>query len=183
MFKPSDPLWIFGYGSLVWRPNMPFDEHRACFISGYRRRFWQGSTDHRGTPSSPGRVVTLLPRQGEFCWGIAYRVVAKDRERVITQLDHREKVGYDRHVVPVRAHAAAKPFAEAVVYVATTDNVNYLGCAPLPEIADQVVASSGPSGTNVEYVLELAQALRSIGATDNHVFRLEALVRRRLESG
>lgn len=178
MFKP---LWIFGYGSLVWRPDIPFVDRRPCFIEGYRRRFWQGSTDHRGTVGAPGRVVTLLPKGGERCWGVAYRIGDSARDGVMARLDHREKGGYSRHVEPVVAEVGEPPFAEAVVYVATTKNENYLGCAPLPDIADQVVASVGPSGTNVEYVLKLAETLRAIGAEDSHVFRLEALVRERLE--
>lgn len=179
MRRLDDSLWIFGYGSLVWRPGIPFEEKRPCFITGFRRRFWQGSTDHRGTPEAPGRVVTLLPRSDERCWGVAYRIATDDVAAVVSQLDHREQGGYSRHTALVREAEHAPPFAEAVVYVATTDNTNYLGCAPLPEIADQVVASHGPSGSNVEYVLELARALRAMGARDDHVFRLEALVRAR----
>lgn len=169
----SADTWIFGYGSLVWRPAFPFEERRAGFIQGWTRRFWQGSTDHRGVPGAPGRVVTLVPEAGASCWGIAYRVAAADRERVLSKLDHREKGGYARHEVDV--HAAGARIA-ALVYVATGDNPNYLGPAPLSEIAAQVLRSRGPSGPNPEYVLRLAEALRGIGADDSHVFELAAEV-------
>jgi cation transport regulator ChaC len=69
-----EALWIFGYGSLVWRPSFPFAERRGAWIDGFARRFWQGSTDHRGVPGAPGRVVTLEPDARARCFGVAYRV-------------------------------------------------------------------------------------------------------------
>jgi glutathione-specific gamma-glutamylcyclotransferase len=174
-------MWVFGYGSLMWRVGFPFEARRPGYINGYRRRFWQGSSDHRGVPGAPGRVVTLLGAEPETrCWGMAYRVADDHVDDVVARLDHREKGGYERVAVPVY-DATASPFAEGVAYIATPSNPAYLGCAPLPAIAEQVVASSGPSGDNSEYVLELADALRAIGADDGHVFRLERLVRERLD--
>lgn len=169
-------MWIFGYGSLMWRAGFSFEERRPGYIVGYRRRFWQGSTDHRGIPGAPGRVVTLLPRDGERCWGMAYRIAEREAPGVLAELDQREKGGYDRAWAQVHDGAGAS-FAEALIYLATPANPNYLGCAPLPAIADQVRSASGPSGDNREYVLMLAAALRDIGAADPHVFRLEALLR------
>jgi cation transport protein ChaC len=74
-------LWVFGYGSLIWNPNIKFDEQRKCCIKGYARRFWQGSNDHRGTKEKPGRVVTLVSQDEDgrcgdtLCtWGVAYLV-------------------------------------------------------------------------------------------------------------
>jgi len=167
--------WIFGYGSLVWRPAFPYEERQPAFIRGFVRRFWQGSTDHRGVPKAPGRVVTLVPRGGATTWGTAYRIADEERDEVMAQLDHREQGGYTHHRTMIFARDGSV-VEEALVYVATDANPNWLGEAPLEKIAEQVRASTGPSGDNVEYVVELARALRDMGADDPHVFGLEALV-------
>ena len=167
-----DPLWVFGYGSLVWRPAFPYAERRPARLPGWSRRFWQGSTDHRGVPGAPGRVVTLVEEPGAVCWGVAYRVAPPERERVLARLDHREKGGYDRRVVRLSGPGAEG--LASLVYLATPENPNYLGPAPLEVIAAQVRRSVGPSGPNLEYVQRLAAALRRLGARDEHVFALEA---------
>jgi cation transport protein ChaC len=172
----DDPLWVFGYGSLVWRPAFAYVEKRAGMIRGYRRRFWQGSTDHRGTPSDPGRVVTLIPAEAGQCWGMAYRVSSDERTSVLANLDHRERGGFSREQVEVRFESRAA--VSALVYIATESNPNYLGPASEVDIAKQIHASHGPSGSNLEYALRLADGLRAIGAADDHVFAVAALLER-----
>lgn len=169
-----DDLWVFGYGSLVWRPDFPFEERRTGYVTGWARRFWQGSTDHRGVPGAPGRVVTLVRDADATCWGTAYRIGADRRDAVLARLDHREKGGYAREQVQVRHRAQT---VDALMYLATADNPNYLGPASAGAIAETIVRSHGPSGPNREYLLRLAEALRQMGADDPHVFELERLVR------
>lgn len=169
-------LWVFGYGSLVWRPAFAFAERRTAWIGGFARRFWQGSTDHRGVPGAPGRVVTLLPDAQARCFGVAYRVPEADVAAVLAGLDHRERGGYDRHALDL--HFADGSDTQGLVYIATPANPNYLGPASLEVIAAQVAQACGPSGTNAEYVFELARSLREMRADDDHVFALDALVRR-----
>jgi len=174
-----ESIWIFGYGSLVWRPAFPHARRQPAFVRGWTRRFWQGSTDHRGVPEAPGRVVTLVPDEHAHCWGMAYQVAGADLDDVLAQLDHREKGGYERRVAPLNFAEAAEAAesAEALLYIATSENENYLGPAPLTQIADQVRRSVGPSGPNIEYVIRLAGALREMGADDPHVFELADLLR------
>ncbi len=168
--------WIFGYGSLIWRPDFDFTDCRTAWIDGWTRRFWQGSTDHRGVPEAPGRVVTLVPDVAGRCWGVAYALAPATAPSVLAHLDHRERGGYARHEVALR-FSDGTPETTGLVYVATPENPNYLGEAPLEAIAAQVRGAHGPSGANRDYVLRLADALRTLGADDPHVFALAALIR------
>jgi len=167
------PLWIFGYGSLLWRADFPWAERRPASLRGFARRFWQASTDHRGTPDAPGRVVTLVEEAPACCHGAAYRIEASDAGQVLDQLDHRERGGYDRLSIDLEFEDGRR---EGLTYRASAGNRNYLGPAPLDEIAAQVRTARGPSGHNLEYVVRLADALRDLGRGDPHVFELERLL-------
>jgi len=174
-------LWIFGYGSLVWRPDFAHAEAVPAWSEGQQRRFWQASTDHRGTPARPGRVATLTPEPGARCRGVAYRIQSGSREEVLAYLDHREKNGYLKRTLGIELDDGRR--GEAITYVADPGGEHYLGAAPLAEMARQIRSSVGPSGPNSEYVLRLAEALRGLGASEQEeVFALEALLRR-AESG
>ncbi len=252
MSGESGSLWLFGYGSLIWKPNFPFVEKRVGWITGYKRRFWQGSTDHRGVPGAPGRVVTLIPvpspesqaatnnnksnaatattattattaaaaaadskssharssaltLDGEdepsaneypaVTCGMCYLIAGDKRKEVLQYLDVREQGGYTQALVPVywdkpTSQALTTTNAsgsggssggggsiKALIYLATTENVEYLGPAPLTAVAQQIAFSKGPSGLNSEYLFNLATALRSLSLNDAHVFALEERVK------
>ena len=131
------------------------------------RRFWQGSHDHRGTPTAPGRVATLIAEDDQVCDGVAYLVTPA----VFDHLDYREKNGYLR--VMTELCFADGSTTSGLVYIADPDNAAYLGPAPEQEIAHQIANAVGPSGSNRAYLLQLADALRALGNTDTHVFTLE----------
>ena len=171
----AQPVWVFGYGSLIWRPDFAFLEARPGYINGWTRRFWQGSHDHRGIPTDPGRVVTLIKSPGERCDGRAYLV----EPDVFEHLDHREKNGYQRKAIEVFFEADS---VTAVVYIGAPENFAYLGEAPMSDIAAQIHRCAGPSGPNAEYLLQLATALRGLGAADPHVFELEQRVQELVRS-
>ena len=171
----ADTIWLFGYGSLIWRPDIPHRRAEPAHLPGYERRFWQGSHDHRGLPHAPGRVVTLVPGRG--CDGLAFEIDFAVWQTELSKLDHREKNGYERHTVPIRFRTGGQ--TDGVVYFAHAGNFAFLGDAPLEDIAQQISDSAGPSGHNADYLFELAAALRRLDAHDPHVFELERLVRNR----
>lgn len=166
-----DEIWLFGYGSLIYKVDFPYAESATAHITGWQRRFWQGSHDHRGTPEQPGRVLTLIEVPNARCFGIAYRVTLD----VFDHLDHREKNGYLRSIQTL--YFGNGEFKQGVVYIGKPDNPAFLGEAPIEAIAQQISKSVGPSGPNTEYVHRLADALRQQGEEDEHVFEIDRLLR------
>lgn len=164
--------WIFGYGSLVWRPGFDHLERSPGYIRDFARRFWQGSPDHRGVPEAPGRVVTLAPQPGTICRGMGYRVAPESWQDVLRLLDDRESGGFERIAVELYFSDASRSAAPALVYVAQAGNPNFLGPAPLGEMVAQIRRARGKSGSNAEYLLRLAGALRELDVEDEHVFDL-----------
>lgn len=165
-------IWLFGYGSLIWRPDFPHAESRRAAVSGWRRRFWQASPDHRGVPGAPGRVVTLVEDPGARCYGVAFLVEAAARDAVFSTLDHREKNGYER--VDVTLDFDDGGAVDGVTYVAGPGNPSYVGPAPLPEMAAQIASAHGPSGPNLEYLMRLAESLDALDVHDDEVHALRA---------
>ena len=175
------PQWVFGYGSLIWRPDFEFIEAVPAALSGFARRFWQGSHDHRGLPEHPGRVVTLVSAPGETCVGMAYLIKPEIVQHTFERLDYREKNGYERWRHPLTLQCGRS--VDSLVYVAPKHNPAYLGHADANIIVHQILRSEGPSGSNISYLLELATALRRLNACDKHVFELESLARSIMNKG
>ena len=113
-----------------------------------------------------------MPEADAACEGVAYRIERTVREATFAHLDHREKNGYERLDVSIGFRDGTRE--AGIVYIATRDNHAFLGPARATEMAAHIHASAGPSGTNREYLLSLAAALRELGVHDPHVAELEA---------
>lgn len=172
-FNNQHSLWLFGYGSLIWKVDFDHIERRPAWIDGWTRRFWQGSHDHRGTPQTPGRVATLVPDSQARCFGMAYRISPE----ILSALDIREKNGYLRKLVTL--HFDDDEQSQGLLYIATQDNAAWLGDDSLERMADQIAAARGPSGPNIDYVLNLNDALNELDAPDAHVDALARLLQHR----
>jgi cation transport regulator ChaC len=163
-------IWVFGYGSLIWRPGFAFEQSAAAFVQGFTRRLDQGSPDHRGTPERLGRVATLVRSPGQVCVGVVYRLANGAASAILEALDVREQGGYERlEVTATLQDRAGHREVRAITWVATQDNAYHLGPAPVREMATQIRAAVGPSGSNLEYVVALDRALRALGHEDPHV--------------
>ena len=169
-FDRRESLWLFAYGSIIFKVDFDYIEKRPASIDHFSRRFWQGSHDHRGTITTPGRVVTLVPDINARCLGMAYRITPA----IFQHLDYREKNGYLRRQTPLHFDDGSSEIG--LIYIADDSNAAYLGPASDTDIAAQIAQSHGPSGSNRRYLLDLADALRQLKCDDKHVFSLEQLV-------
>ncbi|KAK9359567.1 ChaC-like protein-domain-containing protein [Lipomyces starkeyi] len=192
-------FWIFGYGSLIFKPPPDVEMAVPGYISGYIRRFWQKSHDHRGTPTAPGRVVTLIEREywetlddphAKFerpdsrTWGVAYKIIPEKVRHVSAVLDLREQNGYTVHLVPFSpSKSASSPLSTipTIVYIGTPDNDAFAGVeADLDGLAKLILTSKGPSGYNKEYLFKLGDALVDLHGRDGEEddYHVVDLVRR-----
>lgn len=163
----KDLIWIFGYGSIIWKTDFPFISETTGYLNGWIRRFWQASPDHRGTPEAPGRVATLLPSQTGACWGKLFLLDAQAQKQVLANLDYREKGGYERMLVDVVTTSGES--VKAVTYWGPQKNEHFLGPKPMLEMARQISHASGPSGSNRDYLFQLESALQQLGHPDRHI--------------
>lgn len=168
------PVWVFGYGSLIYKVDFPFIAKKTGYITGWQRRFWMASQDHRGTPRQPGRVLTIHPVAHARCFGVAYLI----EPEILVPLDHREQNGYLRE--NIQFTSASGEAISAITYVGDPKAPVYQKEDHHQVIADIIVNSTGPSGPNRDYLFDMAQALRDFDEVDEYIFEIEKDVRARL---
>ena len=168
-------LWIFGYGSLIWRPEFDSAEHRPALVRGWHRALRMRSRVNRGTPEEPGLVFAMLP--GGACRGMAYRLHPDQVEESLQKLWAREMVTgvYDPRFV--RAHT---PLGEVTALAFTLSRRSPACHAHLDDgqMLHILRHSRGRYGTTLEYLVETALALRAHGVHDREVERLVNLAAR-----
>jgi cation transport protein ChaC len=178
--KADQIRWVFGYGSLMWRPEFAYVDRQPATLHGRRRAFCIYSVHHRGAPERPGLVLGLAP--GGAVRGVAYRVADADWPEVYAYLREREQP--TETYVEARAHVrlADGRRVGALVFLSDTAHPQWAGLLDLEAQARLIAGARGLSGPNVDYLRDLVEHLRAAGLRDAGMERLLARVEA-LEAG
>ncbi|MCA6124833.1 gamma-glutamylcyclotransferase [Bradyrhizobium sp. WSM 1704] len=170
-------LWVFGYGSLMWKPGFEFLEQVPARLIGEHRALCVYSFDHRGTPEKPGLVLGL--DRGGACRGIAFRVAAHLRNDTVAYLRSREQTTnvYREVTRSVWLENEARQRVSALAYVVDRGHVQYAGRLSLTEQLRLVQQGHGRSGDNRDYVLSTVAAIEKQGFRDAPLHQLAAMLR------
>jgi len=172
-------LWVFGYGSLMWRPGFAFLERVPARLIGLHRSLCVYSFVHRGTPERPGLVLGL--DRGGMCCGIAFRVAAAAREKTIAYLRAREQVTtvYLETMRRIELEDKARREVQALCFIVDRSHVQYAGRLTLEQSLHHVRQAHGRSGPNRDYVLDAVAALEALGYRETELH----LLAERLKAG
>jgi cation transport protein ChaC len=179
--RDSGDLWVFGYGSLMWRPGFAYLERVPAKLIGLHRALCVFSFVHRGTPERPGLVLGI--DRGGMCRGVAYRVAASARAATVDYLRSREQVTsvYVETMRQIELEDETRRRVRALCYTVDRSHVQYAGRLTLAESLHHVRQGYGQSGANRDYVLETVRALEALGyrETDLHLLaeQLQAGIR------
>ena len=176
MTHPAQDLWVFGYGSLMWRPGFAYEEARHARLAGYRRCFCIYSVYHRGTAKRPGLVLGL--DRGGACEGIAYRVAAPQLQQTVRYLRAREQVNgvYREAHVPIGLVAGPRREVLALAYIVERAHPSYAGQLPLALQARLIRGGHGMSGNNLDYLITTLRHLAELGIRERELERLLAVI-------
>ena len=169
-------LWIFAYGSLMWRPGFEAEEVVHARLVGWRRSFCIYSRFHRGSDRRPGLVLGL--DRGGMCEGIAFRVSASNARQTLRYLREREQVGsvYREALVPVTLLSGERPEVMALAFLVERAHPSYAGDLPLAEQAHVIRGGIGRSGNNIDYLASTLAHLAALGIRERPLERLQAFV-------
>ena len=170
--RTDEDLWVFAYGSLMWRPDFPFRERVHARVTGLHRSLCIYSFVHRGTPERPGLVLGL--DRGGACRGIGYRVAAADRAATIAYLREREQATavYREAIRSMWITDTPQRQVSALCYVVDRSHPQYAGRLTLDEQLRLVLQGHGQSGANPDYVIETVKSMEAIGYREGELHQL-----------
>jgi cation transport protein ChaC len=168
--SPTGDRWVFGYGSLMWRPGFAYQERRPAIAHGRRRAFCIYSVHHRGTPERRGLVLGLAP--GGATRGAAYRVASDDWPAVYAYLQEREQPTETYFEAWAHVRLDTGVLVEALVFLSDRTHPQWAGDLTLEEQARLIAGATGLSGRNVDYLRDLVVHLREEGVADRTMQRL-----------
>jgi cation transport protein ChaC len=163
----TNDLWVFGYGSLMWRPGFAFVERVPGRLTGLHRALCVWSISHRGTPEKPGLVMGL--DRGGACVGLCFRVAAAERDATIAYLREREQVTHVYLEVTRRVHLRDGRDVEALTYVVDRGHTQYAGGLDHETQLHHVRQGHGKSGACRDYVLSTLDELHRLGLDDSRL--------------
>jgi cation transport protein ChaC len=168
-------LWVFGYASLLWRPEFHYDEHRPAFVHGWHRALRMASRINRGTPERPGLVFAMLP--GGSCHGGVFRVRRDAAPAVLESLWQREMPTgvYDPRWLACRT---AQGEVQALAFTLSRKSPQHTGRLPEHQMIEILRHARGKYGTTLEYLVATAKCLAERGVRDREIERLMALTRK-----
>ena len=169
--------WVFGYGSLMWRPGFAFVERRPATLHGRRRAFCIYSVHHRGTYERPGLVLGLAP--GGSVRGIAYRIAPRDWKDAYAYLIEREQPTETYVEARRNVRLADGRRVETMVFLSDIRHPQWAGVLNLERQAELIAGSKGLSGRNIDYLQDLVEHLKEMGLRDRRMERLLMLVEAR----
>lgn len=182
MGQPHE-LWVFAYGSLMWRPGFASEEVVHAKLVGWRRAFCIYSRFHRGSAQRPGLVLGL--DRGGVCEGLAYRVASENVAATLAYLRDREQVisVYREALVPLTLMTPDRPEVLALAFLVERAHPSYAGALPLWEQAHLIRGAAGRSGSNIDYFLSTLTHLSELGIRERELERLLGLVGSHLTHG
>jgi glutathione-specific gamma-glutamylcyclotransferase len=175
----GDDLWVFAYGSLMWRPEFAFAESRLGTVRGFHRRFCLLQRRFRGTPERPGFVLAL--DRGGLCRGVAFRLAGTDLHETLMPVWRREMrgMGYVARWLPVATEGGT---VSALTFLVNRASDRYTGRLTDAELADRIALACGHLGPSAEYLFRTVEACAALGIRDRHLWSLQALVAERLRA-
>jgi len=171
------PLWVFGYGSLIWDPGFAWSERRLARLRGFRRSFCMRSIHHRGTVANPGLVLALDAAEGAECHGVAFALAPEVAEETLEYLRARELISAAYLETRQPLDLACGTRVEAVTYVIDRDHDQYTGALSLDEQARIIARAVGGRGPNADYLHQTAAHLDDLGLSDPELAWLSQRVR------